>query len=66
MWWKLPTVISSKGSDKGVVDDGLKDGFTIVDNLLVLPDETKNPETSTALTKTKNHHLQEETITVVM
>ena len=54
------------GNDKCVVDDGLKDGFTIVDNLLVLPDETKNLETSTSITKKGNHYLQKETITVVM
>jgi len=31
------------GNDKGVVDDGLEDGFTSVYNSSILTDETKNP-----------------------
>ena len=41
------------GNNKGVFNDGLKMEFTNVANSSVLSDETKNPETSTALTKNR-------------
>ena len=47
------TMMVKKNDAGNGINDGLKEEFTNVANSSVLSDETKNPETSTALTKNR-------------